>query len=67
MRLNLYLNLNIKGHPQNQRIAEIFYYYKVLKDSDATSINNSVFYDTNYYNKPSINIYYSNTESSGSD
>ena len=67
MRLNLYLNFNIKGHPQNQRTTKIFYYYKVFKNSDATSINNGVFYNINYYNRPPINVYYFNTESSGSD
>ena len=67
MRLNLYLNFNIKGYPQNQRTAEIFYYYKILKNSDAISINNNILYNTNHYNKPSINIYYFNTESSGNN
>ena len=67
MRLNLYLNFNIKGYPQNQRIAKIFYYYKIFKNSDATSINNNIFYDTDYYSRPSINIYYSNTEFLNSD
>ena len=67
MRLNLYLNFNIKEYPQNQRIAEIFYYYKIFKDSDAININNNIFYDTNYYSRPPINIYYFNTEPSGSN
>ena len=67
MRLNLYLNFNIKKHPQNQRIIKIFYYYKIFKDSDATSINNNIFYNINYYSRPPINIYYSNTESSGNN
>ena len=62
MRLNLYLNFNIKGYPQNQRIIKIFYYYKIFKDSDATSINNNILYNINYYGRPSINVYYSNTE-----
>ena len=67
MRLNLYLSFNIKGYPQNQRTAEIFYYYKILKNSDATSINNSVFHDINHYNRPPINIYHFNTEPSSSN
>ena len=67
MRLNLYLNFNIKEHPQNQRIIKIYYYYKTLKDSDATSINNGILYNINYYSRPPINIYYFNTESSNSD
>ena len=67
MGLNLYLNFNIKGYPQNQRIIEIFYYYKTFKNSDAININNNIFYNTNYYSRPSINIYYSNTEPSGNN